>query len=413
MLQPPTLPIGARAINALGRVAGAVGLQKDLSEAALLDQARRSTGLDDFGSSTFLDGFRSLLDSLNTEAHLTTIGRLIARGDIVMLLENRLGIVDWHKRHPEIGEQPVDRPIIVIGMARTGTTILHHLIGLDPGVRVPMTWECDRPCPPPERATFETDPRIGEVQRQIDRSESLIPDFKKMHPMGASLSQECVRMTAAEFASMIFQPTFRIPSYNHWLHEEADLSAAYRFHRKFLQLLQWRCPGSRWILKTPGHLWALEAVVAEYPDACFIQTHRDPLAIMSSLTSLCTTLRAMTSHTIDPLEIAREWSEMNAVAYNRSVDARESGLIAPERVIDIHFREYLTDPLATLARIYDKFDIEFSSEAERRMRAHLERNPSDKHGRHSHTFADTGLSLEEERDKVRRYQDYFDVPSEL
>ncbi len=240
MLQPPTLPIGARAVNALGRVAGAVGLQKDLTESSLLEQACRSTGLDDFGSPTFLCGFRKLLSSLTSEAHLTTIGRLIARGDLVMLLENRLGIVDWHKRHPEIGEQPVDRPIIVIGMARTGTTILHHLIGLDPGVRVPMTWECDRPCPPPERATFETDPRIAAVQRQIDRSESLIPDFKKMHPMGANLSQECVRMTAAEFASMIFQPTFRIPSYNRWLHEEADLSAAYRFHRKFLQLLQWR-----------------------------------------------------------------------------------------------------------------------------------------------------------------------------
>jgi len=401
-------------MNQAGRLGGRMGFGAHwLDESALLDQASRTTGLADFGPATFLDGLRALLDSLERDGRLTPIGRMIARGEISMLLENRLGIIDWHKRQPEIGEQRIDRPIIVIGMARTGTTILHHLIGLDPDARVPMTWECDRPCPPPRRETFETDPRIAESQKQIDRSESLIPGFKAMHPMGAQLSQECVRMTQTEFASMIFQPTYRLPSYNRWLHEDCDLSHAYRMHRKFLQLLQWRCPGKRWFLKSPAHLWALEAVMAEYPDACFVQTHRDPLKIMSSLTSLCTTLRAMTSDPVDPLEIAREWSESNARAYDLSVDARESGLIPPERVLDVQFADYLADPLGTVRAIYDKFDVELSDEAERRMQAHLDSNPSDKHGKHSHTFEDTGLDLAEEREKVRRYQEYFGIESEL
>ncbi|TFH24188.1 MAG: sulfotransferase [Myxococcales bacterium] len=414
MLTPPTLPLGARLVNHAGRLAGRLGVgAHSLDESALLDQASRNTGLADFGLATFLEGLRALLDSLKRDARLTPIGRMIARGDIVMLLENRLGIIDWHKRYPEIGEQPIERPVIVIGMARTGTTILHHLIGLDPDARVPMTWECDRPCPPPCRATFESDPRIAESQKQIDRSESLIPDFKKMHPMGAQLSQECVRMTATEFASMIFQPTYRIPGYNRWLHADCDLAHAYRMHRKFLQLLQWRCPGKRWFLKTPGHLWALEAVLAEYPDACFVQTHRDPLKIMSSLTSLCTTLRAMTSEPVDPLEIAHEWSDYNARAYDLSVDARRSGLIPPERVVDVQFRDYLADPVGIVRKIYDKFDVELTDQAERRMRAHLDSNPVDKHGKHVHTFEDTGLELTEEREKVRRYQEYFGVESEV
>ena len=413
MLTPPQLPAVARIGNRLGSFAARLGLPVvPLDEQRLIDGAARAVGTSDFGPDTFRAGLRRFLASLESEAYLTPLGRFIARKDISMTLENRLGVLAWHARHPEIARQEIRRPIVIIGMARTGTTILHHLITQDPNVRVPLTWEVDRPCPPPEAATYETDPRIDEVERTLARSESLIPDFRRMHPMGARLAQECVRITSLEFASMLFQTVYRIPSYARWLHQEADLGPAYRIHRQMLQLLQWRCPRSRWVLKSPGHLWSLPALLAEYPDACLVATHRDPLKVLSSVTSLTTTLRAMASDSIDPGDIAREWSYWNAKAFDAAVTARETGLVTPERVIDVQFGELMVDPIEVIRRIYAKFDLELTDVAAERMRRYLAANPDDKHGKHGHRFADTGLDVRIEREKVRRYQEYFGVVSE-
>jgi hypothetical protein len=296
-------------------------------------------------------------------------------------------------------------------MARTGTSILHDLLAQDPMNRVPLTWEVEQPLPPPERETRDTDPRIAATDARLAQTERLIPDFKKMHPMGARLAQECVRILSPEFASMALHLTYRIPGYARWLHEEADLAEAYRGHRRFLQLLQWRTPG-RWILKSPCHLWHLDALLGEYPDALLVQTHRDPLQVVSSLTSLGTTLRAMAGRRVVPSELAREWSELNARAFDRSVDARRSGTIDPNRVLDIQFRDFLREPFETVQRLYSFAGLELGAEAEARMRAHWNAHPADEHGAHTHRFADTGLVEAEERERVKRYQDYFGVESE-
>jgi len=413
MLTPPKLPAIARLGNRIGGLATRIGLPiLPLDEDRLLAQAAQAAGENDFGPDTFREGLRKFIAALESDAHLSTLGRLIARKDIGMTLENRLGVLAWHKRHPEIAREEIRRPIVIIGMARTGTTILHHLITQDPNVRVPLTWEVDRPCPPPESASYETDPRIDEVERTLSRSESLIPDFRRMHPMGARLAQECVRITSLEFASMLFQTVYRVPSYARWLHDEADLGPAYRIHRQMLQLLQWRCPRGRWVLKSPGHLWSLPALLAEYPDACLVATHRDPLKVLSSVTSLTTTLRAMASERIDPGDIAREWSYWNARAFDAAVAARESGLVKPEQIMDVRFGELLSDPIAVIRKIYDKFGLELTDVAADHMQRHLAENPDDKHGKHGHSFADTGLDAELEREKVRRYQEYFGVESE-
>jgi len=412
MIEAPPLPFGARVVNALARPFASLAPQLSLREDSLLAAARKQTELGDFGSDSFREPLRRFLDSLESEANLTPIGRMIARGEIVQALCNRLEMTDWRRRHPEIDAERVAAPVVIIGMPRTGTTILHELLMQDPGNRVPQTWEVDFPCPPPVAATYGNDPRIARVAETLDRSESLIPDFKRMHRMGAQLPQECVRILAPEFASIAFLITYRVPSYGAWLLRDYDWAPAYAAHRRFLQLLQWRCPGERWVLKTPGHLWALPALLAEYPDARLIQTHRDPLRILGSVTSLGTTLRTMASRDPHPTEVAREWSDWNAMALDASVDARESGLIKAENVIDIYFREFMADPFAAIRRIYDRFGIAYCDEADRRMRAYLDANPSDKHGAHEYRFADTGLDEQRERAKVARYQDYFNVPSE-
>lgn len=219
-------------------------------------------------------------------------------------------------------------------------------------------------------------------------------------------------MTASEFRSLIFTATWRVPSYTRWLLREADMSPVYRAHRRMLQLLQWRCPAERWVLKSPGHIWSLEALLAEYPDACLVQTHRDPLKILSSISSLEVVLRAMTSDDIDPHEIAREWSEWFCLGYERSVTFREAGGVPDSQVMDVQFGDFIGDPVSQVRRIYEHFDLEFTEEFDRRMREYVASNPSDRDGRHEHSFAGTGLDVEEERAKVKRYQEYFDVASE-
>jgi hypothetical protein len=409
----PILPLPIRLMNRVGGAIEKIGIQlSSLDEANLLAAARKKTGLDDFGDASFKPALRALLESLENEAQLSALGRVIARTDLLQHLQNRLGLEDWHRRHPEIGQAEVKRPIFIIGQGRTGTTILHELLELDPTNRVPLTWEVDTPFPPPERESYASDPRIAQSQQQLDRADSIIPEFKKMHRMGARLPQECVRLTGIDFTTFIFPAQWRVPSYTEWLMHEAPMAPVYANHRRMLQLLQWRCPADRWVCKSPGHLWSLDALMAEYPDALLIQPHRCPLKIVSSLSSLEWMLRSMSSETADIQEIAREWSHYNAIAYERSVDFRERGGIDPERVIDVHFASFIQDPIAVVRSIYEKFELPFSDDFEARMRKYIADNPSDRDGKHEHDFAQTGLDEAEERKKVERYQDYFGVASE-
>ena len=241
---------------------------------SLVDEAVARAGEEDFGEATWQEGLAILLDSLESESRLNDLGVEIALGGVVDYLATRLTLTAWRRDHPEVADGTVERPIVIVGQPRTGTTILFDVLAQDPTLRAPLTWEVDRPVPPPETATFESDPRIAEVQATLDMVESVMPGFTSFHAMGARLAQECVRITAPEFRSMIFNAQFRVPSYNHWLLYEADLAPAYRWHRRYLEHLESRHPAEQWLLKSPAHLWNLEALAAEYPDAVVVQTPR-------------------------------------------------------------------------------------------------------------------------------------------
>lgn len=410
--RPVRPPLGVRLLNRAGRLARGLGLRPvDLAPEKLLAAARKRTGLQNFGEPTFRQPLERLLASLEEEAELTLLGRMVARGDVLGLLENRLRLVDAFARNPEIAEAPIRRPIFVLGLPRTGTSILHELLALDPRNRVPMSWEVKYPFPPPERARYTTDPRIRRVEEELGRVDKLSPEFKKMHRMGAELPQECVAITSLAFASMIFDTQYRVPSYQAWL-DAADMAPAYRLHRRFLQLLQWKCPGERWVLKSPGHLWALDALLDEYPDARIVQTHRDPVRVLSSVSSLITTLRGLASDAPDLQEIARHWTGLMADGLSRTMHVRESGRLSDDRVVDVRFAEFMKDPIGEISRIYRHFGDELDGAAAQAMRRFLDANPSDKHGAHTYTFADTGLDLAEERARFRAYQERFSVPTE-
>lgn len=384
----------------------------DLDAARLEATARERSGLDDLGPPTYRDGFDRLLDDLTHDAHLSPQGEAVAPEVLVGYLVNRLQVVDWHRRHPELADQPVAAPVFMIGMGRTGTTILHDLLAQDPANRVPRTWEVDKPIPPPETATYDTDPRIDEVQASIAVMDSLNPEFKTMHPTGARLAQECIRMTGSEFASLIFLSQFRLPAYQDWLTNRADLAPAYRWHRRYLQLLQSRHHGDRWVLKSGAHLWALPALVGEYPDATMIQTHRDPVKAIASLSSLFATVRAIASDDVSIPQVAGDWADAMLDALDRGVAAREDGTIPAGRGVDVQYQEFLADPLGTIGGIYDAWGVELTPAAKARMQAFLAENRQDQHGPHRYSLADTGLDEGELREKARRYTDYFDVPAE-
>ena len=379
---------------------------------AIAAQVQDATGLSDFGESTWREGAERLGEALTSEANLTELGAAIAGGDYAAYLTSRLRLTEAHRLDPTLAVADVVPPIVILGQPRTGTTILFDLLAQDPEHRVPLTWEVDEPFPAPETATYETDERIAASQARSDASELLIPGFLSMHAMGARLGQECVRITGGDFRSMIFPTQWRVPSYHDWLHHEADLSSTYRYHRRFLQHLQSRHAKPRWLLKSPAHLWSLAELMAEYPGALVVQTHRDPVRIISSLGSLVTLLRSMSADEAPISEAAQEFADVIIDGLDRGLAARRDGTIRPDRIVDVHFADFRSDPMATVGVIYDRLGIPLSAQAESRMRTFLAANPREKHGDHRYRFADTGLDVDEIRARSKGYCDHFDVPEE-
>lgn len=372
-----------------------------------------ATGLSDMGDTSWRDGLDRLLVDLAGPAQLNDLGRTIVETEMVGYLTNRLQILEWRRSHPEVADGAITRPIIIVGQPRTGTTILYDLLAQDPSNRAPLTWEVDQPCPPPETATYDTDRRIAESDAIAAMPDLLIPGFTDFHPLGATLAQECVRMTGADFRSMIFPTQYDVPEYNRWLLHEADMAPAYRWHRIFLQHLQSRHAADRWLLKSPCHLWSLGALFDEYPDALIIQTHRDPVRVISSISALVALLRSMSSDYSSVARAASEYAEDIILGLDRSIEARMDGTVPAGQVVDVQFAEFMSDPFATIGTIYDALGMELTNETEAAMRAFLAAHPGDGGGGGSrYTFADTELDAEVLRARGRAYQEYFDVPSE-
>ena len=385
-------------------------LQERFAPERLVATACEEAGSDDFGDGGWQPGLDRLTDGLVNEARLSAIGVEIAYLDLMRALKNRLGVIAWRKEHPEIAREPVIAPIVIVGQPRTGTTILYDLLAQDPDLRAPLTWEVDAPCPVPQPETYHNDPRIAQTQASIELSEQIIPGFLAFHPMGALVGQECVRITASEFTSMIFSVQYRLPSYYRWLLYEADHAGAYRFHRIFLQHLQSGVSG-QWLLKSPAHLWHLDALLTEYPDALIVQTHRDPLNVISSIAALTHHLRRMGTDDSNIAECAAQSYEEVVVGLGREMALRDSGAVPADRVIDVLFTDFMNDPLTTITDIYQKLGRELRPDTAQKMRYFLAAHPGDGGGGR-YTWSDTGLDAAEVRDRVSAYQDRYGVPTE-
>jgi hypothetical protein len=353
-----------------------------------------------------------LCKALEEEAQLNLLGRLMARHEIQVLLQNRLQIEDTLKKNPQILDESITNPIFVCGLGRSGTTVLHELLSEDPAHRVPQLWEMWHSVPPPTKDTYTTDPRIELADREINLTAKIDLDFSSMHVNGGDKPNECIFIFGLQFLGDFFVGQYNVPSYAISTAIK-DLTPVYAYHKKVLQLLQWKHKGERWVLKSPAHLGRLNFLFNIYPDARIVVTHRDPLRVMSSMSNLTTHLKAMRSDTTaaEGDMIAASFGEK--MLLDRYMQLRDGVSEASDQIYDLRYQDLRQDPLAAVAAIYAHWGLTLSDDARRRMQIYVERNPQGAHGQHQYSFADTGLNLAEERAKFSIYQERFDVPSEV
>jgi len=393
-------------LNVGGRALDKMGIQwPHLDLGTLVDAARRRSGKQELGDWPIEEPLTHLLESYRTESNLTMLGRITVRELVVSLLENLLHLEDEFRRNPGIADQQINAPVFIIGLPRTGTTLLHGLMSEDPDNRVPRTWEVMYP------AKFPATPDGIARARQVTASRltwanRLAPQFRKIHPIAPDLPQECIAITAQVFMSIQFHTTHNVPGYEDWFESDSQ-KLAYAFHRRLLQHLQARNPGRRCVLKAPGHLSALEALLDEYPDARIVQTHRDPLRVMASMASHATGLRQAFSDNAVPAEIAADWSDRWARALSRFLEIRDRAHASA--FLDVSYDEIESAPFDTVSRIYDFLDWPFSLEAQTAMRKFLAANPKNKHGVHRYSLAQYGLSREREVERFREYCRRFNI----
>jgi hypothetical protein len=401
-----------RLINAMGRRLMQNGFSwLRLDEQTFLDKARANTGLDDFGDTSFLEALRVLLAAYEAEAELNFLGRLCVHGDTVRTLENRLRLVADRKRHPAIAREVIRRPLFITGLPRSGTTFLHALLARDPDHRAPLVWEVMHPSPPPEAASYDNDRRINTTVWQLKWIDLIMPDFKTVHLIDALLPQECIAITSHDFRSYTFETMYHVPTYRAW-HDRQDKRPEYEFHRRFLQHLQWRAPGKRWVLKAPSHLVALEALLQVYPDAGVILTHRDPLKVLASCASFTEVLRRGFSDHVDKVSMAQEVRQRWEEGAGLAVKYRQmAGL--EKQFFDVRYTDLVREPLDMIQRIYEHFDLELTPAAKSAMQQFLQANLKNKAGVHRYSLEEFQLNSEEERSRFQFYMDYFGLEPEI
>jgi hypothetical protein len=373
--------------------------------AELIKRAHSTTGLVDFGEETFREGLERLTDAVDREARLTESGAAAFDAQLVHHLSQRLQVEDWYRRHPEIDNEQITAPLIGLGLPRTGSTALGCLLGEDPAARSLRSWEASTPCPPPEKATEHSDPRIERARQSLARRGELFPRMKTMFPSSPTSPTECHGLQALDFKTHLFQAQVQVPSYSTWLNEEADLIPTYRYVKRVLKLLQWRCPPQRWRLKNPSHILFIDALNEVFPDARFWMTHRDIADVVPSAADLYYELARAFSDDIDKHYLGRLNADTWELGMRRLIAFRDAG--HEERFLDIPFAPFQKNPFPFIERLYAFLGEDFSPEARSRMEQWRTDTPREQHGEHRYEPTDFGLSVPGLRERFRFYSERF------
>jgi len=405
----PYRPLPIRLYNSQGRESRKLRLSGDLKAEILVERARRKTGLTDFGDGGHFEALSVLVKSINEEADLTATGRLIQKSRLTGALVNRLRIEELLRTHPEIHDIDLGRIILVTGLQRTGTTLLHRLLNSNPDIRGLSGAELLEPVPAggmEGRGKFARKLRSILAQRAITY---LSPRFMAVHPISYSEPEEDVLLLDLNFMSQAPEATMHVPGYSRWL-EDQDHRQAYEYFRKVLKVLCWQSPGSQWVLKTPHHMEYLDVFLKTFPDARIIQTHRDPRKTLPSFCSMVAQGRAIFSDRVDPGEIARHWCRKTRRMIELTEAVRASA--DPDRFIDVSYYDLLEDPIAQLRKIYRWIGIDPDDATVRSSESYIEANPQNRFGRHSYFLGDFGLSEAIIEEHFSDYREKYCIPFE-
>jgi hypothetical protein len=386
--ETPYRPRPIALANRLGAALSQYGIGRtSLAPSALVAAARKKTGLERFDDEAFRDPLGRLVGAIEREAKLTPLGRFIVKTRIVGALSNRLRAQALFEKHPEILAEPITSPVFIVGLQRTGTTMLHRLLAADPGLRSLASWEALNPAPLPRRPWQRRDPRVGAAVLAEKGLRYLAPDFFAIHPVEAEAPEEEVILLDYSFLSTVAEATLHVPTFAAWL-EKQDQTPAYAYMKKLLQLLSWQERRDRWILKTPHHLEWLDTLLAVFPDAKIIQTHRDPVKTLASFCSMIAHGRGVFTDEVDVREIGEHWARKTQRMVSRAMATRERADAGS--FLDVSYYDLITDPMAQVERIY-----QFIGRPLTGIRAHMEasrkENPQNKHGKHGYRLQDFGL----------------------
>jgi hypothetical protein len=396
----PPLPL--RLLRAADRAATAMGVAgANLETDDLMQCALERMQISAFRDRAFVPALRRLLDSYEREADLNLFGRYAARWDVLRCLTNLLRFEAEEARAPEILQQRIERPIFITGLPRSGTTLLHALLALDPALRAPRCWQTISPYPEGAK-----DDRRETVERQLRLFQRLTPDMAAMHPMAANSPQECTEITAQIFQSLRYEMTYRVPSYQAWIDGHGHLPA-YRFHKRFLQHRQHQEGGGRWVLKSPDHIHALSAIKSVYPDCGLVFVHRDPLRVIASAAKLTEAVRQPFARCIDKVELGVQ-------ALNRLKEAVETMLEIAKadrggNIFHLRYTDFAKNPMASIETLYRHFDLKLDNDLRRRMRAFLAATPAPSN---HYAIEEFGIDPRTLRDAFQDYIQYFGVAPE-
>jgi hypothetical protein len=328
---------------------------------------------------------------------------------LLLILTERLKLVELWKNHPEILRLPVQKPVIILGLPRTGTSLLVNLLAQDPAHRCLANWETTvSALPPRKNVRREADPRRRTGKIFMRFMDYLAPHFKKIHTFHLDGPEECTLILFQEFVAQALALTFNVPAYSRWL-DNASHAAVYRHHKRVLQTLQWTYPAERWLLKAPGHIAALDELLAVYPDACIVQTHRDPVKAVSSWASLNTAFRGIYAKTVDAEETGRQTLERLDFDLNKFL--RDRRRHDPRRFGDVQYQALVKNPLGAVRSLYAHFDLPLSATTERRMRTFLERDRKENR-EHQYAPENFGLTPEVIRNRFQEYLTEFNLAPE-
>jgi len=396
------------AVNALAGVAERLHLDVGRIHAgSILDAAQRSTGLDDWGDDHFLTPMRQVVDAVRAEEDFTPLARVILRQSWIRAVQNRLHLQRYLQRHPEVHDVAVKRPIFVLGFPRTGTTLLQHLLALDPTRRGLQIWELTHPVPSVEDPHEERRTSIRNIDWMLRAAYQLAPEMGEVHYVDSTTLEECWYLFANSFAVMNWDLQSGLVDYGNWLSESWDMRPAYAEYATLLKLRLSRVPAQQLVLKCPEHLWFIDALLDTFPDACIVWTHRDPYPTIASYCSLMSMQWRTLFGRIHGARIGRHMEMRLLQGIERALAARAEA--DPSRFYDVRFRDLVSDPVAVVQDIHRHFDLSWTDQAAARARAYLDEERQDARGKHKYDPNTYGLDRDRVQRKYARYIDRFGV----